>query len=96
MLIGCSHYKERAHLPLLRSVTWNLFPFVQGSESVNFVSVSLYSSMHPNELNTILKYGRELMRKNEHKAHLSCSIGCLSLFPAPADKPHPLWLLNFY
>lgn len=74
MLIGLGHCEETAHLPLLRSVTWNLFPFVQGSKSVNFISVSLFSSMHPNELNTVLKYGRGLMRKNEHNAHLGLQL----------------------
>lgn len=84
MLIGCGHCEERAHLPPLRSVTRNLFPFVQGSESVNSVSVSLFCSMHPNELNTILKYSRELMRKNECNAHLSfCSSACPRFFLPP-------------
>lgn len=43
--------------------------------------VSLFSSMHRNELNIILKYGRELMRKNEQNAQLSCRLHCPSLFP---------------
>lgn len=42
MLTGRGRCKERARLPLLRSVTWNLFPFVQGSESVSFISISLF------------------------------------------------------
>lgn len=82
ILIGCGHCKERAHLPLLRSVTWNLFPFVQVSESLSFISISLFLSMHPNELNIILKYGRKLMRKNECNAHLSGCFYHLFLFPA--------------
>lgn len=90
MLIGCGHCEERAHLPLLRSVTRNLFPFVQGSESVNFISISLFFSMHPDELNAVLKYGRELMRKNEHNAHLSCCYYCLSPFPASTGELHRL------
>lgn len=64
MLIGCGQCEEKAHLPLLRNVTWNLFAFVEGSETVNFISVSLFSSMHLNELNTILKkYGRVQIRE---------------------------------
>lgn len=51
--------------PSAENVTWNLFAFVEGSETVNFISVSLFSSMPLNELNKILKYGREQMRKNE-------------------------------
>lgn len=88
MLIGGGHGEERAHLPLLRSATWNLFPFVRGGESVNFISVSLFSSMHPNELNAVLKYGGGLMRKNECNAPLSCCLHRPSLFPASTGELH--------
>ena len=43
-----------------------------------------FFSMHPNELNTILKYGRALMRKNERYAHLSHRFHCLVLPPLSA------------
>lgn len=88
MLIGRGLSEERAHLPLCRSVTQNLFPFARGSESVNSISVSLSSSMHRDELNTILKYGSRLMRKNERDARLSRCLRCLSLFPALTAAPH--------
>lgn len=59
--------------PYADNVRRNLFAFVKGNKTVIFIVVSLFSAMHLNELNTILKYGRRQMReKNKCNAPLSC------------------------